>query len=72
MPNDYMIAFLHCGLISGMLVFVFESPHSLQEKKRIKIQCPRKDLYLLGRKKKNPNKKIKTHKAKQIFPSKLC
>lgn len=33
MPNDDMIAFLHRGLVSGMLV-VFESPQSLQEKKK--------------------------------------
>lgn len=36
MPNDCMIVFLHCGLISGMLVVVFESPHSLQEKMELK------------------------------------
>lgn len=36
MPDDYMITFLHCGLGSGMLVVVFESPRSLQEKNELK------------------------------------
>lgn len=51
MPNDYMIAFLHCGLISGLLVGVIEPPHSLQEKKELKSSFLGKTcIFSIGRK----------------------
>lgn len=69
MPNDYDCIFTlwfdkwnACCCIS-----VFSLPPG---KKGIKIQFPKKDLHLLGREKKQI-KKHKTHKTKQIFPSKL-
>lgn len=33
MPNDYMIGFLHCGLINGNLVF-YSSHFNLSRKKK--------------------------------------